>query len=203
MGWFSKKRSSDTDQNPQAASEPFIVDDQTMVRVADLMKMFNDAVGNDAMVRAIGKGVSSAAGLQDFEQFLDVNTPAELWLERPWKMLAVVALLASQNGDHVLAARIYGFTSYWGTMIAPHMDRTDIIDVLLTKSPPAIEAEIAATAFISLLLLPAEQVLFSNATETVTVALLTWAAANVLVHAPEKGILVDDVVLATVKSYFG
>src|SRR5438045_1565841 len=95
MGWFSKKRSSDTDRKQRAASEPFVADDQTIARVAELMRMFNNAVGNDAMVRATAKGISSAAGLHSAEQMLQgpmLNIPAEVLLERPWKMLAAVAL---------------------------------------------------------------------------------------------------------------
>jgi hypothetical protein len=203
MGWFSKKQSSDADRNQQAMSKPFIADDQIVARVAELMTMFNDAVGNDAMLRTTARGISSAAGLASAEHMLRMNIPAEVWMDRPWKMLAAVALRMSQNGGHFLAARIFGFTSYWGLLNAPYITPADFFDVLLTNCPPVIEAEIAAIAFISLLLLPAEQVIFSNATESVTVGHLTWTAANVLVHAPEKGIQVDDVVLATAKSYFG
>src|SRR5215469_4658126 len=193
MGWFSKKRLSNANREQQTASEPFVADDHTVARVAELMRMFNNAVGNDAMVRATAKGISSAAGLRDFEQFLGVKTPAEVWFERPWKMLAAVALRAAQNGDHVLAARIFGFTSFWGTAIAPHLGRGDFLDLLLTGSPPAIEVEIATVAFGSLQHLPDNQVIFANATESVTARDLTRVAANLLVHAPEKGIPVDNV----------
>ena len=171
--------------------------------------MFNDAVGdpNPTISYATAKGISSLAGLASGEQMIKegalMHIPAELLFERPWKMLAAVTLCAAQNGDPVLAVRIFGFTYFWGTLISPHMSHADMFDVLLLKSPPSIEVEIAAIAFISLLLLSAEQVIFSNATESVTVGQLTWTAANVLVHAPEKGIPVDDVVLATAKSYFG
>lgn len=208
MGLFSKKPSSDDDRKQQAANKPFVADDQIMARVAELMRMFNDAVGdpNPAISYATAKGISSLAGLTSGEQVIRegafMNIPAELLFERPWKMLAAVTLRAAQNGDHVLAIKIFGFMYFWGTLISPHMSHADMFDVLLLKSPPPIEAEIAAIAFISLLLLPAEQVIFSNGTESVTVGQLTWAAANVLVHAAEKGIPVDDVALATAKSYF-
>ena len=195
LGFFSKKRSSDADRERQAASEPFIADDQTMARVAELMRMFNNAVGNDAMLRTTAKGISSAAGLRDFEQFLGGNTPAEVWLERPWKMLVAVALRAAQSGDHILAARIFGFTSYWDLAIAPQLGHGDFFDLLLTGSPPAIEVEIATVAFGSLQQLPDNQVIFANATESVTAGDLTRVAANLLVQAPEKGIPVDNVVM--------
>ncbi len=207
MGFFSKKRSSDADRKQQAANEPFIADDQTIVRVAELMRMFNDAVGNNAMVRATAKGISSAAGLGSLEQMIregaSMHIPAEVLMYRPWKMLAAVALRASQNGDHILAARIFGFTSFWGTMNAPYITPADFDDLLLINSPPTIEAEIATVAFVSLLQLPAGQVIFASATESVTAAHLSYVAANVLIHAPEKGIPVDDVVLAAAKSAYG
>src|SRR5712692_1032974 len=120
MGWFSKKRSSDADRKQRSLSEPFVADDQTMARVAELMRMFNDAVGNAAMENATARGISSAAGLDDLKQLLvpDGDKIEEL-MQRPWKMLAAVALRAAQNGDHVLAGRIFGFTYHWGTQIAP------------------------------------------------------------------------------------
>jgi hypothetical protein len=205
MGWFSKKRSSDADRKQRTASEPFVADDQTIARVAELMRMFNNAVGdpNPAIAYATAKGISSAAGLGSFEEMLRVKTPAELLLPRPWKMLAAVALRAAQHGDHVLAARIFGFTYFWGTLIAPRMTRADMLDVLLTESPPAIEAEIAAVALSSLQQLPDDQVIFGNAMASVTAEQLTRTAATVLVHAPEKGIPVDAVVMATAKSVLG
>ncbi len=203
MSWFSKNQSSNANQKQQIASEPFIVDDQVMKRVAELMNMFNDAVGNDAMVFATAKSISSAAGLHDIKQMVGVKFPVEVLMYRPWEMLAAVTVRAAQNGDNILAARIFGFTSFWDLVVAPQLTPADYFDLLLIGCPPAIEVEIASIAFISLLLLSAERVIFSNATESVTVGELTWNAANVLVKAPEKGIPVDDVVLATVKSYFG
>ena len=69
-GFFSKKRSTDADRERQGANEPFTADDQTMARVAELMRMFNDAVGNNAMEDATARGISSAAGLHDVKQLL-------------------------------------------------------------------------------------------------------------------------------------
>lgn len=198
-GFFSKKRSTDADRERQGANEPFTADDQTMARVAELMRMFNDAVGNDAMLRATASSISSAAGLNDIKQA--VYNPA--LLEQPWKMLAAVALRAAQNGDHFLVARIFGFTSVWGTQIAPHLGPADWFDMWLDKIPPIIEAEIAAVALGSLRQLPDGQVIFGNATESLTAGVLTRAAAIVLVHAPEKGVPVDDVVMAAAKSVVG
>jgi hypothetical protein len=205
MGWFSKKRSSDADRQRQAASEPFVADDQTVARVAELMKLFNNAVGdpNPAIAYATAKGINSAAGLGSIEQMLGMKTPAELLFQRPWKMLAAVALRAAQSGDHILAVRIFGFTYFWGTLIAPHMSQSDRFDVLLTSSPPAIEVEIATIAFHLLQQLPVGQVIFGNAMATVTTEMLTRTAAIVLVDAPEKGVPVDDVVMAAAKSVVG
>lgn len=205
MGFFSKKQSSDADRKQRVASEPFVADDQTIARVAELMRMFNDSVGdpNPAIPYATAKGISSAAGLNSLEHMLGVNTPAELWLERPWKMLTAVTLRAAQNGDHVLAARIFGFTYFWGTLIAPRMARADMLDVLLTESPPAIEAEIATVALGSLQQLPDGQVIFGNVMASVTAEQLIHTAATVLVHAPEKGIPVAGVVMAAAKSIVG
>lgn len=203
MGWFSKKRPSDADRKQQAANEPFIADDQTVARVAELMRMFNDAVGNDAMLRTTARNISSAAGLHSLEQMLGTNVPAEVWFARPWKMLAAVAHRAAQNGDHILTARIFGFTFFWGTAIVPHLGRGDFFDLLLTGSPYAIEIEIATVAFNSLQQLPDGQIIFANATESVTVGDLTHIAANMLVQAPEKGVLVDQSVMAAAKSVVG
>ena len=199
MGWFSKKRSSNANWEQQTAREPFIADDQTIVRVAELMRMFNEAVGNDAMLRATASSVSSAAGLDDIKQA--VHNPA--LLEQPWKMLAAVALRAAQNGDHFLAARIFGFISVWGTQIAPHLGPADWFDMRLDKIPPVIEAEIAAVALGSLQQLSDEQVIFGNATGSLTAGVLTRAAAIVIVDAPEKGIPVADVVMAVAKDVVG
>lgn len=199
MGLFGKKRSSDTDLKHQVASKPFVADDQIIARVAELMRMFNDAVGNDAMLRATASSISSAAGLDDIKQA--VYNPA--LLEQPWKMLAAVALRAAQNDDHFLAARIFGFTSVWGTQIAPHLGPADWFDIRLDKIPPVIEAEIAAVALGSLQQLSDEQVIFGNATGSLTAGVLTRAAAIVIVDAPEKGIPIADVVMAAAKGVVG
>lgn len=204
MGLFSKKQPSDAESKQQAASEPFVADDQTVARVAELMKMFNDAVGNDAMMRATASGISSAAGVTD--QFLMsgawVNNPT-LVAERPWQMLAAVALRAAQNTDHFLVARIFGFISFWGTQIAPHLGPADWFDMRLDKAPPAIEAEIATVALGSLQRLSGDWIIFSNDTGSITAGNLTILAASVLVHAPEQGISVDESALAAARSIVG
>jgi hypothetical protein len=204
MGFFSKKQSSDADRKQRSMNEPFIADDQTMARVAELMRMFNDAVGNTAMENATARGISSAAGLDDLKQLLvpDRDKIKEL-MQRPWKMLAAVALRAAQNGDYVLVGRIFGFTYHWETQIAPQLTRADMVDVLLHGSPSAIESEIATVALGSLQQLPGDQVILSNATGSLTAEVLTRAAAIVLVDAPEKGVPVDDVVMAVAKSFVG
>jgi len=185
-------------------NEPFIADDQTMARVAELMRMFNDAVGNNAMEDATARGISSAAGLHDVKQLLVADgDKIKALMDRPWKMLAAVALRAAQNGDYVLAGRIFGFTYHWETQIAPQLTREDRAEVLLFNSPPAIEAEIATVALGSLQQLPGDQAILSNATGSLTAGVLTRAAAIVLVDAPEKGVPVDDVVMATAKSVLG
>jgi hypothetical protein len=209
MGFFSKKRPSDVDREQRAANEPFIADDQTMARVAELMRMFNNTVDdpNPADTYAIGKGISSAAGLHSLEQMLGQmqreKTRAEVWFERPWKMLAAVALRAAEDGDHVLVARIFGFTYAWGALIAPDMGLGDVAEVLLTASPPAIETQIAALALRSLLHFPVDQVIVGTSTASVTAEQLTLTAATVLVDASEKGIPVNGVVLAAAKSRVG
>lgn len=202
MGWFSKKRSSDANWKQRSGSEPFVADDQTIARVAELMRMFNDASSFDGQ-RAIGGGICSVAGSGNFEQFVRAKVDAKEWFERPWKMLAAIALRAAQNGDHVLAGRIFGFMYIWDTSIAPQLDRSDLVDVPMQSCPPAIEAAIATVAFSSLQQLPGDQVIFSDDTGSLTAEVLTRAAAIVIVDAPEKGISVDDVVMATAKSIVG
>lgn len=202
MGWFSKKQSSDADRKQRVASEPFIVDDQTIARVAELMRMFNDAGSFDRQ-HAIGGGICSVAGSGNFGQFVRAKVDAEEWFGRPWKMLAAVALRAAQKGDHVLVGRIFGFTYIWDTSIYPKLGRADLVDVMMQSCPPAIEVAIATVAFSSLQQLSGDQVIFSDDTGSLTARVLIVAAATVLVHAPEKGIPVDDAVIATAKSVVG
>ena len=202
MGWFSKKRSSDADRKQRVASEPFVADDQTIARVAELMRMFNDASSFDRQ-HAIGGGICSVAGSGNFEQFVRAKVDAEEWFGRPWKMLAAVALRAAQNGDHVLAGRIFGFTYMWDTSIAPQLDRADLVDVPMQSCPSAIEAAIASVAFSSLQQLSGDQIIFGNTTGSLTAGVLTRAAAIVIVGAPEKGVPVDGVVMTTAKSVVG
>lgn len=181
MGWFSRKNQSSNNQRQPARVEPFIPDGRIVARVAQLMQMWNDAVGNDARMRATASDISSTAGVDD--HFLMsaawIDNPAVLH-ERPWQMLAAVALRAAQQGDHVLAARIFGFTSFWATHIAPHLRPADWFDMRLEHVPPAIEANIASTALDALRQLPDSQIIFSNATGSVTAADLRIAAANLL-----------------------
>ncbi len=204
MGWFSRKRTSSDDQRRQAADEPFVADDQIVARVAHLMAMWNDAVGNDARMRATASGISSTAGVDD--HFLMsaawIDNPAAI-RKRPWQMLAAVALRASQQSDHVLAARIFGFTSFWVTNIAPHLRPADWFDMRLEYAPPAIEVEIASTALGALRQLTDDQTIFSNSTGSVTAADLRIAAANVIFHAPEKGVPVDEASLAAARRVVG
>lgn len=206
MGLFSKKRSSDAEQNQQKTSGPFVADDQTVARVAEIMERFNDAVGGSFdRLHAIGGNLCSVAGSGSFTQFVSMKIDAEEWFAQPWKMLAAVSLRATQNADHFLSARIFGFTSYWGAVIAPHIDRADVLDVPMLSCPPAIEAEIATLALGSLQRLSGDWVIFGNdmGAGDVTAGQLVLAAASVIVQAPEKGIPVDESVLAAARSIVG
>ncbi len=202
MGWFSKKQSSDADRKQRVASEPFVADEQTMARVAELMTMFNAAQNFDGQL-AVGGGICSVAGSGDFKQFVRAKVNVEEWFRRPWKMLTAVALRAAQNGDYVLVGRIFGFTYIWGTQIAPQLTRADLIDVPMQSCPPAIETQIATVALGSLQQLPADQVMFSDDTGSLTAGILTRAAAIVIVDAPARGVPVDDIFMATAKSIVG
>lgn len=202
MPLFPRKHNPSDDQRRQA--EPFVADDKIVARVAHLMQMWNDAVGNDAKMRATASGISSTAGVDD--HFLMsaawIDNPAVIG-ERPWQMLAAVALRAAQQGDHVLAARIFGFTSFWVTNIAPHLRPADWFDMRLVYAPLAIEVDIASTALGALRQIPDDQIIFSNVTGSVTAADLRIAAAQVIVHAPEKGVPVDESTLSAARSVVG
>lgn len=204
MGLFSKKRSSDAEQKQQAVSDPFVVTDQTVARVAELMKKFNEAEGNFARQHAIGGDLCSLAGSGGgFEQFVRANIDSKEWFARPWKMLVAVTQRASQNADHFLIAKIFGFTHFWSTLIAPQLDRADALDVPMLSCPPAIEVKIATVALDSLRRLSSDWIIFGNSTGSVAAGDLTLAAANVLAHAPEKGVLVDESVMADARSILG
>jgi hypothetical protein len=196
MGWFSGKNSSSGGQGQPTPDEPFVADDQIVARVAQLMVMWNDAVGNDAMMRATARSISSAAGLNELDEA--VMNPA--LLQRPWKMLAAVIHRAAQSGDNILVGRILGFISLWSTQIAPHLRPADWFDMLLDKVPPAIEADIASVAFSPLRQLPDNTIIFHNATGSVTAADLRIAAAQLLVGATAKGVSVDDTLLSAARS---
>jgi len=204
MGWFSKKHSPSDDQGRKAASAPFVADDQIVAQVARLMAMWNDAVGNDAKMRATASGISSAAGVDDrfYMSGAWIDNPAVL-RERPWQMLAAVALRASVQGDHLLAARIFSFTSFWGRQIAPQLRPADWFDMRLAEVPPAIEVEIATIGFRSLRQLPSDQVIFSNATGSVDTGALSFAAASALTEASEKGLTVDAADLMAARGILG
>lgn len=204
MGWFSRKRSSSDDQGRKAVPEPFVADDQIVARVAQLMATWNDAVGNDAKMRATASGISSAAGIDDrfYMSGAWIDNPAMV-RERPWQMLAAVAARATQSGDHILAARIFGFTSFWVSQIAPHLRPADWFDMRLEYAPPAIETEIAAVGFRALRQLPSDQVIFNNATGTIDAGVLTLGAATALWEASEKGIAVDAADLAAARNMLG
>lgn len=197
MGWFSRKRSSPDDQGRQAAEEPFVVDDQAVVQVARLMDRFSHAVGDFDSVLTVAGDIASAAGIQSFEQLLRINN-VEVALGRPWKMLSAVAQRAAQYGDHVLAGKVWGFTFYWDSLIFPKTSKADWVDTRMSGCPEAIKAEIAIAAFRSLLQLPANQIIFSNATGSIDAGSLTRAAANTLVEISGKGVAVDaaDVIAA-------
>ena len=178
---------------------PFIADDQIVAQVARLMTMWNDAVGSDAKMRATASGISSAAGLNDLQQA--ISNPS--LIERPWKMLAAVALRANQTGDPGLAARIFGFTHFWSTQIAPQLRPADWFDMRLDKVPPILETEIASIAIGSLRQLAADQVIFGNATGSMTAGDLKLAAANVLVRAQSQGVPVSDTAMAQARGVLG
>lgn len=204
MGWFSRKPSPSDDRRRQAADKPFVADDQIVARIGELMVMWNDTVGNDARMRATASGISSAAGVDDhfYMSGAWIDNPAVVH-ERPWQMLAAVALRATQQGDHVLAARIFGFTSFWETHIAPHLRPADWFDMRLEHVPPAIEVDIASIALEALRQLPESQIIFSNATGALGAGDLIIAAANVIAHAPEKGVPVDEAIFSMARSILG
>lgn len=202
MGWFSKKRSSSDNQGRQAADEPFVVNDQTVAQVAELMDRFAAAVGNFDSVLTVAGGIASAAGIQSFEQLLMMNN-VEAPLSRPWKMLAAVAQRAAQHGDHVLPGKVWGFTHFWDNVIFPQTSKADWVDTRMSGCPEAIKAEIATTAFRELLQLPANRVILSNATGSIDVGTLTQAAASTLVEASEKGVAVDAADVMAARSVLG
>lgn len=203
MGWFSKRRSSNANQGQQSVSEPFVADDRTLARVAELMTRFNDAVGNDAALNTTVSEISAVGGLGSLEQLLGSGNVDEL-MNRPWRMLAAVAQRAAQNGNHFLAARIFGFMFILGTVIAPHLTRGDLIEMLMSSRPPKnIEVEIATVALGSLQQIPGDQIIFGNATGAVPASKIFLAAANVIVQAPAKGVPVDESVITVAKRIVG
>jgi hypothetical protein len=199
MGFLSKQPAFNEPGKEQSASRPFIADDQTVARVNELMARFNDAAGDDSRMRAVASAISSAAGLDDLKQ-----TFHEPWmLQRPWQMLAAAALRAAQDGDHTLAVRIFGFTSFWGTQIAPLLGPADWYELRLDKIPLAIETEIASTALGSLQQLPDDLVILGNETGSLTVAMLKFAAANTIITAQQRGVAVSDIILDAAHTVVG
>jgi hypothetical protein len=180
MGFFSKKQPSDEKSKQQAPNEPFVVNDQTVARVAELMKMFNDAEGNFDRQHAIGGDLCALAGTGKIEDLLRSHIDPIEWFDRPWKMLVAVTRRASQNADHLLVAKIFGFTLVWNTGIAPQLNRADTVDVPTLHCPSSIETEIATIALDSLKRLSEDWIIFSNTTGALTAGDLARAAANVL-----------------------
>jgi hypothetical protein len=185
-------------------NEPFMAGDQTFVRIAQLMVEFNEAVGDFGSVQAVGGEICSAAGIGTPEQIIEATIAmggdSRVVLNRPWKMLAAVAYQAAQNGTPLLAGRILGFMYYWNTSIVPQLDKADLIAVPLGNCPAPIEVEIAAIAFDALRQMPSDQIILSNATGSMDVRILSRAAATILIHAPEKGMQVDEAMLSAARS---
>jgi hypothetical protein len=204
MSWFSRGRGSSDSKGQQPAVEPFVANDQIVARVDDLMNRWNDAVGNDAKMRATASDISSAAGIDEkfYMSGAWIGNPAMVH-ERPWQMLAAVAQRAAEQGNYVLAGRIFGFVSLWSTQIAPSLRPADWFDMRLDKVPPALEAEIAVIGFNSLRQLPKDQTIFSNTTGTATAGELLPAAALTLVQAAAKGVAVDAGIMADAQVVLG
>jgi hypothetical protein len=90
------------------------------------------------------------------------NLEREVMLyRRQGKMLAAVAHHAAENGDYLLAGRIWGFTHYWNSAIAPQLSKADWVEVLMSPSGAAAETEFASIAFHSLAQVPASQVILA------------------------------------------
>ncbi len=202
---FSPGEVQDTQQS-QPADKPIVADEHTVAQVAALMDRFSAAVGEDSLVLAVGRGVSAAAGIPGMGES---PTPyGDDFLERPWKMLSVVAQAASKSGRHLLAVKILGFTFFWDRLVVPQYGPKQLVlEALLVDAPPPIEAEIAANGLISGIVLLRQsspnQVVMGNSAGSVTLGTLLRSAAMIIVEAPGKGIEVEESILEAARETLG
>lgn len=194
MPFFSRDRSVDRPQSPEVRGDS-PVGDATVAQVAELMDRFNQAVGNDQLLRQTIKGIAAAAGLRSQADILrQGSSPVEYMqvLLRPWRMIEAVTGKAAADGNAVLAGKIFGFVFFWYNHLNPLLRPEDGLEFLMEPQAPARTLlDVAALALKPLGQLPAGLPVFSNQTGTMTAGDLTRAAALVIM-GNEQGLPVPQ-----------
>jgi hypothetical protein len=128
-------------------------------------------------------------------------------MDMPWRWLAAVASAAAQRGQAMLTSRIFGSGYLWNTQIAPNLQPTDILDLILPPVPGDILTRLAATALPGLLAVPGEAAILSNETGDLTAhGLALMASDQITDHGasnpavpPEVASLARDVLAGQAK----
>lgn len=195
MGFFSKKPSPDEDWKRRSAPKPFMLEEGALVRVAQLLDAFVAAEGNDARIRATAAAIAATAGFDDDRQAIEDPSI----LHAPWQMLVAAARRAAQEGNAILAGKIFMFTSIWSSVIAPQLKLGDFFDMHLEAPSEAMKADIAAAAQAALPALPPDLTIWNSKSLMVSAASAARAAATTLLDAAKNGVQLNEAVLATAR----
>jgi hypothetical protein len=179
------------------------VSDADLKRAAQLMERFNRSVGRDGELEALSADIYHAFGIGRGADLL--RRPEDM--DMPWRWLGAVASAAAERGQAMLTSRIFGCGYLWNVQIAPNLQPTDILDLLLPAVPGDILTRLAATALPSLLAMPGDAAILSNETGDLTAhGLALMASDQITDHGasspavpPEVASLAQDVLAGRAK----
>ncbi len=127
---------------------------------------------------------SKAGGFVSFEHSL---RHGEADVNGPWRWLSAVAAAAGNQGDSMLAARVFLFAYFWCEQFVAIMSLADCAELGLGRTPNDLMAEIASTGLVCLERLAPETVVVDSITGVVRVENLSDAAALTITDLHKQG----------------
>jgi len=187
MGLFRRGGRAKASAQPDARPAPIEIDEAAIALVAARLGDIEQAVGtSDAPLREAIRAFAETGGTINPDEWHKNVTGVQQSLVRPWFWLAGAASHATAQGNDLLAARAFLFTSFF-VGLQPNLGLADYMDMWIDPAPPDARAEIATAALMSLRRLPDEQQVTPLAAEDIRVAPLRTAAAQELTSLHREG----------------
>jgi hypothetical protein len=187
MALFGKKKPTNTGAI-ELSVPPVVLERGDVEKANQLIEQFQQAVGNDAAIRAAGLAIAMAGGAPSSisEAMKNKERTGSQGLDRPWLWLAEVDKEAHREGNDSLVARISLFILFWMLTIEPNLGLGDRMDMWLDPPPSEALVTLYSTALRVLPALDPDEVIADSPTGSVTVqTVLLGCAQESLKHESE------------------